>query len=59
MIMKKKVKAPFIPKLSSETDVRNFDKMFTGQNPSETPGSASTDQQLEKIPGFTYNPNGL
>ena len=39
VIMQKKIKPPFKPKLKSEEDVKYIDKTFTDQTPKETPDS--------------------
>ena len=41
-MLKKKIKAPFVPKLSSDIDITNFDPEFT---------SCSVDSQGEKESG--------
>lgn len=51
----KRIRPPFLPKISSATDVSNFDSEFTSEAPGETP----TDYRLEKVEqdlfkGFSY-----
>jgi len=42
-LMRYELKAPFIPKLKSDKDLRNFDKMFTREKIKETPASVVQD----------------
>lgn len=51
----KRIRPPFLPKVTSKTDVSNFDTEFT----SETPGETPTDYRLDKVEqdlfkGFSY-----
>ncbi|KAF9545452.1 Serine/threonine kinase [Mortierella hygrophila] len=51
----KRIRPPFLPKVTSKTDVSNFDTEFTSEAPSETP----TDYQLDNVEqdlfkGFSY-----
>ncbi|CAO3571667.1 unnamed protein product [Mortierella alpina] len=51
----KRIRPPFLPKVSSATDVSNFDSEFT----SETPGETPTDYRLDRVEqdlfkGFSY-----
>ncbi|KAF9194757.1 Serine/threonine kinase [Haplosporangium sp. Z 11] len=51
----KRIRPPFLPKVSSATDVSNFDSEFT----SETPGETPTDYRLDNVEqdlfkGFSY-----
>ncbi|ORZ19147.1 hypothetical protein BCR41DRAFT_351614 [Lobosporangium transversale] len=51
----KRIRPPFIPKISSATDVSNFDSEFTSEAPGETP----TDYRLNNVEqdffkGFSY-----
>ncbi|KAG0063330.1 Serine/threonine kinase, partial [Linnemannia elongata] len=41
----KRIRPPFLPKVTSKTDVSNFDTEFT----SETPGETPTDYRLDKV----------
>ena len=55
LIYNKKIKPPFRPRLTSKTDVKNFDTMFTSQTPNETP-SVQNGSQLQgaHFDNFTY-----
>ncbi|KAG9325403.1 hypothetical protein KVV02_002639 [Mortierella alpina] len=51
----KRIRPPFLPKVSSATDVSNFDSEFTSEAPGETP----TDYRLDRVEqdlfkGFSY-----
>jgi len=55
----KKIKPPFVPKISSDEDYSNFDQMFTEENPlSETPNKFSILEQ-SKYHNFTYDKNDI
>ena len=46
-------KPPFIPKIESEYDLSNIDKMFTQETPNETPDDNMLTQK-QKFDNFTY-----
>ena len=52
----REVKAPFIPKIADELDLRNIDKMFTNEKAQETP-EVSLLLQKKKFDQFTYVDN--
>lgn len=56
LILQKKIKPPFKPRLASATDVKNFDPMFTSQTPNGATPSSEIGSQLNKavFTGFTY-----
>jgi len=41
-MLKKLIKVPYVPKIDSELDVRNIDRVFTREMPRETPESNET-----------------
>lgn len=51
----KKIKAPFIPKLSSEIDTTNFDVEFTSCSVESSKGeNKSPDLDSDKFKDFSY-----
>lgn len=55
--MGKELEPPFKPAISSEKDVRYFDKLFTGEDPKESPPSNSLDsaqKAANRYEGFTF-----
>jgi len=55
----KKLKPPIVPKISSDDDYSNFDKIFTEENPhTETPNKYSI-LENSKYANFTYGGNDL
>jgi len=62
-ILRKEVKPPFIPPVTSKLDVSMVDPAFTSEKPTISDGSdpgeskISVDNQ-KKFEGFTYNPDG-
>lgn len=58
-ILEKQVEMPWKPTIANDEDVRQFDEMFTGQNPNisyEDPALISSETH-EKLTGFTFNPD--
>jgi serine/threonine protein kinase len=54
-VLNMKIKPPFVPKITSDEDYSNFDKMFTEENPmKETPNKNSI-LEHSKFPNFTYD----
>ncbi|ANB12601.1 protein kinase C [Sugiyamaella lignohabitans] len=50
-----RVAPPFVPKIDSPTDVRNFDKEFTSEPPALTPVTTTLSPQMqEQFRGFSY-----
>lgn len=54
-VYNKRIRPPFLPKITSDRDVSNFDSEFTSEAPGETP----TDYRLDKVEqdmfkGFSY-----
>lgn len=60
-LAEKKVQPTFKPNVSSSDDFKNFDKEFTGESITDTPGTKlSTNKKKElAMEGFTYQPEGL
>lgn len=58
MIMQKKIKPPFKPRLQSQLDVRYIDETFTKQKVGDSPESMSDSLQEGKWDGFSYNGKG-
>lgn len=55
-----RVPPPFIPRIESPTDVRNFDQEFTSEVPALTPvNSTLTPEMQEKFRGFSYLSNDV
>ena len=52
----KEVKAPFVPIIDGDLDLRNIDKMFTRELPRETPEDSNI-LQKKKFDAFTYTSN--
>ncbi|KAF9924873.1 Serine/threonine kinase [Linnemannia zychae] len=50
----KRIRPPFLPKVSSKTDVSNFDTEFTSEAPGETP----TDYRLENVEQELFKDRG-
>jgi hypothetical protein len=44
---------PFVPKIESDNDLSNIDKMFTKESPNETPDDNLLTQK-QKFDDFTY-----
>lgn len=61
-LMLKQLDPPFKPYVSGPEDTRNIDKMFTNEEPRETPGqnpfSAKTKME-NHFPEFTYHPGAI
>ena len=53
----RQVKAPFVPQIASDLDLRNIDRMFTKEKPAETPEDSML-LQKKKFEQFTYVENG-
>jgi len=59
---RREIKAPFQPSLSNNKDLKYFDKMFTGEDMSETPMTKAMGTMGNTYRGFTYdeeNPMGI
>lgn len=54
----RKVTPPYVPRLKSETDIRNIDTDFTNEAPRETLPEGNTLQTV-KIEQFTYGGEGF
>ena len=55
--MRKELEPPFRPAISSDKDVRYFDRAFTGEEPKESPPSNSMDsaqKAANRYEGFTF-----
>ncbi len=52
--MAKKVKPPYVPQLENNSDLRNIDKMFTGEAARETPEDEDRVLKKAKFDDFTY-----
>ena len=48
------MRPPFVPKISSEDDLGNIDKMFTKEPARETPENRSSILKGAKFADFTY-----
>ena len=55
-MIERKVTPEFVPQIENNMDVRNIDKMFTREQPSETP-EVSILLQKKKFDQFTYVEN--
>ena len=55
-LYQKRVEPPFIPQIENDLDLRNIDKMFTKEQPAETP-EVSMMLQKKKFEQFTYVEN--
>ncbi|XP_014224856.1 ribosomal protein S6 kinase beta-1-like [Trichogramma pretiosum] len=54
-ILSKQEEPPFVPKMSSSDDVRNFDKYFTQQYPIISPECSGLSESANRVfEGFTY-----
>jgi hypothetical protein len=49
----KDITPPFVPKIESDLDLRNIDRMFTREMPRETPEDSML-LQKKKFEAFTY-----
>lgn len=50
----KRIKPLFVPKIASEDDLSNIDKMFTREPPRETPATDASLLSDAKFANFTY-----
>ena len=55
--LNKEIRVPFKPQIESELDVSNIDRVFTRENPRETPEDSML-LQKKKFEDFTYVKNG-
>ena len=55
-VRKKNAKAPFVPKLNSETDLKYFDKKFIEElnSSKESDENSSTNRTIDNYLGFSY-----
>jgi len=57
-LLKKEITPPFIPPLTNELDLQNFDEMFTSEavdaEDEETPTPTPRDQNDSNFEGFTF-----
>ena len=55
-LLRKEIKPPFVPKVTSEDSVKYIDKEFTGSTITDTPDKDSILKQRanKKIVGFTF-----
>lgn len=54
LLLKKKMRPPFVPQIDSSLDLNNIDKMFTKEAPRETPEEDSILLKKAKFDNFTY-----
>ena len=57
LLENRQVTPPFVPKIESEQDTGNIDKMFTKELPTETPEDSML-LKKQKFDGFTYVEQG-
>ena len=57
MILKKQIKPPFKPRLTSEADIRYIDESFTAQELMDSPESMAGSLKGGNWAGFTYQGN--
>lgn len=55
MIVHKKIKAPFVPKLNSDIDVNNFDVEFTNCEPESYENKSPSEDANDKFKDFSYD----
>jgi hypothetical protein len=56
--MKREIRPPFVPQLSSPTDVDYFSREFTGMDPKDEMRSGSmSSNALSEWTNFSYAPN--
>jgi hypothetical protein len=53
-VFKKMIKAPFIPKLSSDIDITNFDVEFTSCSVESMGDKSPNDETNDKFKDFSY-----
>lgn len=58
MVLEKRYKPPFVPKLYSDSDLRYFDVGFTSDNVESLENNTNI-KSLGEFEGFSYQPNGL
>lgn len=51
----KKIKPPFIPKISSDIDTRYIDSEFTNCTPTDSYNPGDSLEDSDKFNGFSYN----
>ena len=58
MVVEKKYKPPFVPKLYNDFDLRYFDIGFTSDNVESLENNTKI-KSLGEFEGFSYQPNGV
>lgn len=59
LLMNKKIKPPFIPRISSHEDTKYIDTEFTNCTPVDSPCFEEKLSQDNYYPGFSYNNDGV
>jgi len=50
-----KLSPPIVPRIASDEDPSNFDKLFTDQNPNKSSREKYSSEEFQDFQGFTYN----